>query len=593
MTRPETSDSKQRLAALYEVGSRLSTTLDLNELLNMVMDATIQLTGAERGFLVLVDEESGQLKTAAARNVDQKTIAGEAMEISRGIVRRVIEQGAPILTDNAQKDERFAEHQSVIHYQLRAIMCAPLQARGGPIGAAYVDNRLFSNVFVQEDLDLLAAFAGQAAVAIENARLFRQTDQALARRVEELTLFQRIDQELNRSLELKKVLALALDWAVQITGADGGSIGLFEQEDAEDTLDGKYLRLLAYRGENEDNGERKLDASHPILSQILRERRPIVTRDVPGEQAIDGSAAAVQLTVPVQREDTVIGLITLEQRAVDAFGNDDVAFTQRLADRAAVAIENARLYSAIQATNDAKSEFISLVTHELRIPLTSIRGYTDLLLKEMAGPLNDSQSQFLGTIRRNLDRMGVLIRDLSDINRIESGRMQFQCQPCNLHDILRNVAGDLEEAFQARRQSLAFDLPQGATMVYADRTRVGQIVTNLLTNANKYTPDEGRVELRARRDENMACVDVVDNGIGVPEEDQARLFSQFFRGEANAVREQTGWGLGLSIVKKLVSAQGGEVSFSSNPGEGSTFSFTLPLADLPLAAVPPAEGQEH
>jgi signal transduction histidine kinase len=579
MNESQTSDLKQRLAALYEIGSRLSTTLQLDDLLNMVMDATIQLSGAERGFLVLLDEESGRLRTAAARNVDQNTIVGETMEISRGIVRHVIERGQPVLTDNAQKDERFSEHPSVINYQLRAIMCVPLRARGRIIGAAYVDNRLTGNVFLQDDLDLLAAFAGQAAVAIENARLFRQTDRALARRVEELTLFQRIDQELNRSLQLRNVLALALEWAVKITGADGGSIGLFEQDDEEDGTGYSHLRLLAYQGDNTDDGERRLGAGHPILSQVLAERQPVMTRDVSAEEAIDGSKAAVQLAVPVKREGAVIGLITLEQREADAFSSDDVDFVGRLADRATVAIENARLYEAIQAANDAKSEFVSLVTHELRIPLTSIRGYTDLLLKEMAGPLNDSQHHFLQTVRRNLDRMGVLIRDLSDINRIESGRMQFECEPYDLHELLQNVTGDLQETIEARQQSLTLALPHKATIVYADRMRVAQIVTNLLSNANKYTPDGGEIELRVQPAQNMVRVDVADNGIGIPEEEQARLFSQFFRGEANAVREQSGWGLGLSIVKKLVVAQGGEVSFQSQPGEGSTFTFTLPLAE--------------
>lgn len=578
MNDPEMATLQQkRLAALYEVSSQLSTTLDLSQLLNLVMDATIQLTGAERGFLVLKDESNGRLRTAAARNVDQKTITGDAMEISRGIVRQVLANGEAVLTDNAQRDERFAEHHSVISYQLRAIMCAPLRARGRTIGAAYVDNRLFSDVFTQEDLALLATFASQAAVAIENARLFQQTDQSLARRVEELTLFQRIDQELNRSLDLQRVLSLALEWAVQITGAGGGAIGLFEAA-TEDGADEQQLRLLAHQGDSIGDGEPVIEADHPVLAQVLAERQSIVTRGADPTETIDGSPAAAQLTVPIQRDGRVIGVITLEHEGDQGFEADDIMFMERLADRAIVAIENARLYEAVQAANDAKSEFVSLVTHELRIPLTSIRGYTDLLLKEMAGPLNDSQRQFLGTVRRNLDRMGVLIRDLSDINRMESGRMHFESAPFALQQVLRNVVGDLRETIEARQQELTLTLPEADVIVVADRTRVAQIAANLLSNANKYTADGGQIEMRLRQEGGMAHVDVVDNGLGIDDADQARLFTQFFRGEAAAVREQTGWGLGLSIVKKLVEAQGGDVSFCSEPGVGSTFSFTVPLA---------------
>ena len=416
-------------------------------------------------------------------------------------------------------------------------------------------------------------------MAIENARLFRQTDRALARRVEELTLFQRIDQELNRSLELRKVLELALDWAIQLTGADGGSVGLLVSESEGAARTTQFLRVLAYRGANEDSEQKTVAVEHPVLAQVLARRQAIVTYGVDAEQTIDGSPASVQLAVPIKREDAVVGVITLEQQRSEAFSSEDIAFVERLADRATVAIENARLYEAVQAANDAKSEFVSLVTHELRIPLTSIRGYTDLLLKEMAGPLNDSQRQFLGTVRRNLDRMGVLIRDLSDINRIESGRMQFECEAFDLHEVVQNVAGDLREAVEERQQALGVELAESATIVYADRTRIAQIMSNLLSNANKYTPPGGAIDVRVFSVDSMAAVEVADSGIGISEADQAQLFTQFFRGESNAVREQPGWGLGLSIVKKLVQAQGGEVTCSSQLGAGSTFSFTVPLAE--------------
>lgn len=598
MNGKETVTTQQaRLAALYEVSARLSTTLDLSELLNLVMDAIIQLTGAERGYLVLIDNLTGELQTAVARNVDQETIEGSSMEISRTVVRRVLNSGEPLLTDNAQEDERFAGHQSVIGYRLRSIMCAPLRARGRLIGATYVDNRLQAGVFSRGDLELLAAFASQAAMAIENARLFRQTDEALARRVEELTLFQQIDRQLNRSLDLNRVLSLALEWAIRLTGADGGSIGLAQlagdgvEASAGDTQeialtgigsdldsgDG-FLQLLAYRGEGESAVNHTVPLQHPILQQVLSTGASVHTRDVSEEETIDGTAAAAQLAVPVRREGTVTGLITLESSQTNAFDPEDIAFVERLADRAAVAIENARLYEEVQRANKAKSEFVSLVTHELRIPMTSIRGYTDLILGEMAGPLTDPQKQFLETIKRNLERMNVLVRDLSDINRIESGRMKFEMTDFPLQEAVQDVAGDLQESIEARHQTLVLDVPDSLPPVHADRTRVVQILTNLVSNAHKYTPDDGRIEVHVRPEDGQAHVDVVDNGIGISTEDQARLFTQFFRSDSAVVREQTGWGLGLSIVKKLVEAQGGEVDFSSVVGAGSTFTFTVPFA---------------
>jgi signal transduction histidine kinase len=577
MSEQQAPTSQQaRLAALYEVSSQLGASLDLSEVLNQVMDAIIKLTGAERGFLMLFDEDSGRLQTMAARNVDQETIEGEMRQISRTVVERAVASGEGILTDNAQEDERFASQQSVVGFQLRSIMCAPLRARGGIIGAVYVDNRLFSNLFKQEDLDLLMAFANQAAIAIENARLFTQTDQALARRVEELSLFQRIDQQLNKSLDLNRVLSLALAWAINLTEADSGSIGLLE-EPAEEGAD-PVLHLMVQRGEGA--GETRLvTADHPILAQILQTGQSVTTQDVTPEASIDGTPALFQLAVPIknERDNSLAGLITLENQHSYEIGADDVAFVERLADRATVAIGNARLYEAIQAANQAKSDFVSLVTHELRLPMTSIKGYSDLIATGMAGELTDQQAQFFEVIRRNLDRMSRLISDLSDINRVESGRMKFEDEQFALAPIVDDVVDNLREAVNGRQQTISVNLPHDLPTLYADPNRIGQVLTNLISNAHKYTPDQGHIQIQAQAIDDMVQVDIIDNGLGISEADQARLFTQFFRAEDREVREQTGWGLGLSIVKKIVEAQGGQISFSSTLGEGSTFSFTIPL----------------
>lgn len=565
-----------RLSALYEVSSQLGKSLDLSEVLNQVMDSIIQLTDAERGFLMLYNDESGKLQPMAARNVAHETIDGRDMEISRTVVERAIATGDGILTNNAQEDDRFSGQESVVGYQLRSIMCAPLRARGQILGAVYVDNRLYDGVFKEEDLGLLVTFANQAAIAIENARLFTQTDQALARRVEELSLFQRIDQQLNNSLDLDRVLSLALNWAIALTNADGGSIGLLEM--AEESDDPQALRLLVSRGSQETNVTKLVPGTHPVLKRVLSQKRSVTTRNVSAAESVDGTPAAVQLAVPIQQDGVVAGMITLETQHLNEMNREDVAFVERLADRAAVAINNARLYHAIQAANKAKSDFISLVTHELRLPMTSIKGYTDLMNSGMAGPISDQQKQFLDVIRRNLDRMSRLISDLSDINRIESGRMQFDIQVFDLSPVVDDVATNYREAIARRNQKIAVEMPEDMPLVRADPVRINQVVSNLVSNAHKYTPDGGAIIVRVSYDDDFATVSVADTGIGISEEDQQKLFTQFFRAEDEKVRAQNGWGLGLSIVRKMVEAQGGEIGFSSRLGKGSTFTFTLPLA---------------
>lgn len=575
MNEAQTNIQQERLAALYEVSSQLGSSLDLSEVLNQVMDSIIKLTGAERGYLVLYDEISGDLEPAVVRNVDQVKIEDRSMQVSRTVIEQAVATGKGIVTNNAQEDKRFSGKESVVGYQLRSIMCAPLRVRNRILGAVYVDNRLFSGVFGADDLNLLTAFTNQAAIAVQNARLFTQTDQALARRAEEISLFQRINRQLNQSLDLQRVLRLALDWSVSLAEADGGSIGLIEESEEDGR---RTLRLLATSGIGSDSAPVVVGQEHPVLAQVLREGDSVVTREVPVELSIDGTPAQVQLAVPVQRDGAIVGLITLESQRAGALDDDVKGFVERLADRASVAINNARLYERIQAANKAKSDFVSTVTHELRLPMTAIRGYADLMDSGMAGPLTDQQKQFLAVIRRNLFRMSDLIRDLGDINRIESGRMKFESCRFDIQETIHDVAENLRESIAGKKQDLTIEMPDDLPQIYADPTRVSQILTNLLSNATKYTPDEGSIKLGVTRSPGMICVSVADNGLGISEEDQEKLFTQFFRAESQAVRQEQGWGLGLSIVKKMVEAQGGEVEFESTLGKGSTFSFTIPLA---------------
>ena len=564
-------DDHARLVLLYEVSQTLGSSLDLAIVLNRVMDAIIQLTGAERGFLMLIDRETGQLDLKAGRNVDRKTIEGREMEVSRTVIRRVVETGDLLVTSNAQEDPRFASQASVIGYALRSIMCAPLRARGEIIGAVYVDNRIRTGIFSKDDLGMLAAFANQAAIAIENARLFTMTDQALADRVEELSIMQRIDRELNVSLDFHRVMGLTLEWAVRLANADGGMLLLLDEDE-------DVAQVVASQGEG--SAPECVPLTQPVIARLLASGETVLVDAPLPAQSVDGTAAAAQVAVPVKREGRVIALISLECGR-GAFDDDKVAFLERLADHAAIAIENARLYDAVIAANEAKSTFISVVSHELRIPMTSIKGYADMLRAGSVGPVNDMQQEFLTTIRRNVERMNVLVSDLSAINRIESGRLRLDMGEVELADAATEAWASLQGQFDAKDQPVAIVVPDDLPPVYADRSRVLQIITNLLSNANKYSPEGRPVAVTAEQVEiegrPFVRLSVVDQGVGIAPEDQAQLFTQFFRSEDSAVRNETGWGLGLSIVKMLVEAQGGVVTVESTLGVGSAFAFALPV----------------
>ncbi|RNC73128.1 MAG: PAS domain S-box protein, partial [Desulfuromonadales bacterium] len=223
-----------------------------------------------------------------------------------------------------------------------------------------------------------------------------------------------------------------------------------------------------------------------------------------------------------------------------------------------------------------KSDFVSLVSHELRTPLTSIAGYVEMLVDGDAGPLSEEQEEYLGIVKRNTDRLTTLINDLLDVTRIEAGKIQLKREPLALSSIIRGVAQSLLPPMEAKEQTLTIDLPDDLPAVYGDGNRVVQIVTNLLSNAHKYTPRHGAIAISGGREGATVRVDIRDTGIGLSPDDQAKLFSRFFRADNPTTREVGGTGLGLWITRSLVEMHGGEITVTSTPGEGSTFSFTLP-----------------
>ncbi len=236
---------------------------------------------------------------------------------------------------------------------------------------------------------------------------------------------------------------------------------------------------------------------------------------------------------------------------------------------------------AVRQAQEERNQFISHVTHELRLPMTSIKGYTDLLRQGLAGPLNEQQLNFLDTIRNNVERMSALLSDLSDISRIDGGRLRLDLGKVEIKESVATALDSLHLIQEQKRQKITSHLPAGLPPVWADPNRVIQILTCLLRNAIMYTPEGGEITIRARPEDDEVSIQVKDAGIGISLEDQARLFSPFFRSDEPAVREQHGWGLSLHLSARLVQMMGGEIGADSTTGSGSEFWVTLPQAKSP------------
>ncbi|MFN8405786.1 MAG: ATP-binding protein [Anaerolineales bacterium] len=229
------------------------------------------------------------------------------------------------------------------------------------------------------------------------------------------------------------------------------------------------------------------------------------------------------------------------------------------------------------AANKSKSEFVSVVSHELKLPMTSIKGYSDLMLGGATGQLNENQVSFLTTIRNNVDRMATLVSDLTEISRIESGNLRIEPRAVPVWDVIDEVVTLTKTQVSEKNQTLTVDIPEQLPKSWCDRGRFAQIVTNLISNANKYSPQGAHILVQAIRTGDMIQVKVQDNGYGMTPEDQKSLFNKFFRSGDEKVREAPGTGLGMSITKNLIELQGGTIWLESEYRKGTTVYFTVPV----------------
>jgi signal transduction histidine kinase len=578
----ESERRARQLATLNEITRQLSSTLETEPLLQNILQSAVSILNCEAGSLFLVDEQTSELIFTVTEGPVAKDLIGQRLPPGTGIAGKAVQTQQPVIANNVKADHEWNPNPDTkTGFITRALLAVPLQVKDQITGVLEVINRSDGLPFVEDDQNLLAAFASQAAVAIENARLYTLTDKELNVRVEELSVMQRIDRELNASLDMTRAMRITLEWAMRQSAAEAGLIGGM-------TDDG--LQVIAQQGFDDhyqslQDTPMKLD--HAILRSAIESGQPEQVMLQDDQHGLLPSSRS-QTAIPIRRETNVIGMILLESSRPEAQTTDAIDFLIRLSDHAAIAIANAQLFSAVEAANSAKSEFVSFVAHEIKNPMTSIKGYSELLAAGAVGPINEMQSNFLNTIRSNVERMATLVTDLNDNSKIEAGRLRLDFKTVNLADVVDETVRSSTRQCEIKKQSIEVNLPDNLAMVWADPTRLSQILVNLISNANKYTQEGGTIILAAEQSKNQwdagGAQDVVhlwvkDNGIGISIEDQKKIFQKFFRSDDQKARESTGTGLGLNITRSLVEMQGGKIWFESEYRQGTTFHITIPVTE--------------
>jgi signal transduction histidine kinase len=507
--------------------------------------------------------------------------------IGRAIMERAVVNVADMETDPRAHPGigRVAARQR----GFRSMVIVPMYRENQVVGVITV-GRAQPGEFSDADVALLQTFADQAVIAIENVRLFTELQartMELTRSVGELRALGEVGQAISSTLDLRTVLSTIVARATHLSGTDAGVIYEYDEQReiflprATEYLEADIVETMLATPVRKGEG---------ATGRLAETHEPNQVPDIlvsPGESRVRGALVRAGyralLAVPLVREDHLLGGLTVVRKMPGEFPGEIIELLQTFATQSALAIQNARLFREIEeksrqleVASQHKSEFLANMSHELRTPLNAIIGFSEVLGERMFGELNEKQEEYLKDIHASGQHLLSLINDILDLSKIEAGRMELELSDFDLPTAIDNALTLVRERAGRRGIALHQAADDGLGQIRGDERKIKQVLLNLLSNAIKFTPDGGRIDLRARAVDGAVEVSVSDTGVGIAPEDQEAIFEEF-RQVGTADKKVEGTGLGLALSRKFVELHGGRIWVESQIGTGSTFTFTIPI----------------
>ena len=602
--RGELQQKTDRLERLAAISKEIASGLDLDRVLELVVINAVELTGASGGVVGLVEEDGRRIIYPYTYGVPVD-LSELSFPAGTGLIGQVMETKEPVVLDD--HTDYPVNCQFFSNDGPRAVIAAPLIIGDRARGALAIFSSEQDKRFSDDDLQMVLAVADQAAVAIENARLFEETHERLRVR-RELT---RTAVSIASGLELDKILPAVASHAADLIKADAAMIAMFDEEKG--IISFPYACNLP-----EELTSITTSMARGLADMVISSGSPRIVNDYQSfpdrrpEFARAGIAAIA--SVPLRIGERSIGAIgVMDTGSGQQFVKEDIDILSIISLQAAVAVENARLYHEVNRSargleervrdrtealsrmyreseqksteleeanvklkqvDRLKSEFLANMSHELRTPLNSIIGFSKLILDGLDGETNIEQERDLEIVHQNGQELLRLIDDLLDLARIEAGRTRVNMSPEDPGELVTDVALSMSSAAEAKGLKIEYDLPGDMHPISFDRGKTRQIMMNLVNNAIKFS-DEGSISLHIEQTPSETIFSITDTGRGLRPEEAEMIFDRFHQVRKD-LADSEGVGLGLTLSKRYVELQGGRIWVESRYGEGSTFAFALP-----------------